>query len=354
MFSWLRRKRKLAAVDASSPVVSPHTPEKETTEKSPEKDPEKGPDAPEKCPEKDPEKETEKGPEDAPEKGPEDAPEKDSARDAAAIAERERQNLERFLAFQARRKTIQKEAQAQANDAQASDAQASDAQASDAQASDAQASDAQASDAQAVGRGVRDQGSDSHSFFCSDFGSDLASDDFGSGFGSCSENVSQEEQQQKTPRRSFEPIVGNFYLHKYTEGRDATEKLGLVKVYKNRVVNVKKDIRHSQIEWWAFAYTIGPGGERVSQQKEIGVSDEDWVQVKHDDLINYNNWRKVWVDTDTLQDPDADMSTYNPRLMFTAPYDTDNYCNDFTAVNPPGLAQIPKKIRKHYPARYSD
>ena len=305
MFSWLRRKRKLAALDASSPSVSPHTPEKET-EKGPEKDPE-----------------------DAPEKGPEDAPEKDSARDAAAIAERERQNLERFLAFQARRKTIQKEAQAQA-------------------------SDAQASDAQAVGRGVRDQGSDSHSFFCSDFGSDLASDDFGSGFGSCSENVSQEEQQQKTPRRSFEPIVGNFYLHKYTEGRDATEKLGLVKVYKNRVVNVKKDIRHSQIEWWAFAYTIGPGGERVSQQKEIGVSDEDWVQVKHDDLINYNNWRKVWVDTDTLQDPDADMSTYNPRLMFTAPYDTDNYCNDFTAVNPPGLAQIPKKIRKHYPARYSD
>ena len=285
--------------------MSPHTPEKET-EKGPEKDPE-----------------------DAPEKGPEDAPEKDSARDAAAIAERERQNLERFLAFQARRKTIQKEAQAQA-------------------------SDAQASDAQAVGRGVRDQGSDSHSFFCSDFGSDLASDDFGSGFGSCSENVSQEEQQQKTPRRSFEPIVGNVYLHKYTEGRDATEKLGLVKVYKNRVVNVKKDIRHSQIEWWAFAYTIGPGGERVSQQKEIGVSDEDWVQVKHDDLINYNNWRKVWVDTDTLQDPDADMSTYNPRLMFTAPYDTDNYCNDFTAVNPPGLAQIPKKIRKHYPARYSD
>ena len=298
--------------------MSPHTPEKETTEKCPEK-------------------------------GPEDAPEKGSARDAAAIAERERHNLERFLAFQARRKTIQKEAQAQASDARASDARASDAQ-----ANDAQASDARASDARAVGRSVRDQGSDSHSFFCSDFGSDLASDDFGSGFGSCSENVSQEEQQQKTPRRSFEPIVGNFYLHKYTEGRDATEKLGLVKVYKNRVVNVKKDIRHSQIEWWAFAYTIGPGGERVSQQKEIGVSDEDWVKVKHDDLINYNNWRKVWVDTDTLQDPDDDMSTYNPRLMFTAPYDTDKYSHDFTAVNPPGLTQIPKKIRKQYPARYSD
>ena len=115
--------------------------------------------------------------------------------------------------------------------------------------------------------------------------------------------------QNPTPRRgpipaflrwniSFRPVVGEFYLHQYTEGDDDVPKWCPVKVYAN---GTNGEVRQAYVEYWSFAYSKAADGTLRSHQADLGIPDEQWDQVEPMDMIQFNDWNLARVDTATLK-----------------------------------------------------
>ena len=149
--------------------------------------------------------------------------------------------------------------------------------------------------------------------------------------------------------RQFRPVEGRFYLHQYTEGDDDVPKWCPVKVYAN---GTKGKVNQAYVEYWSFAYSMAADGTLKSHQADLGISDKQWEQVEPMDMIQFNDWNLAWVDTDTLQDPDEDMSKYNPRLMWTQFPPGPGTSKRKRDLNPPGLVEFPHALRWKYPANY--